>query len=101
MNPYALIDLHCDTLIALTDEDFHLLTAIQDPARREAALASLSSRVRGTDTLDLPGRHFSLSAIPQDVHWCQCCAIFVPDGLSQEEAASYYDMHQRSFHRQM
>lgn len=101
MNPYALIDLHCDTLIALTDEDFHLLTAIQDPARREAALASLSSRVRGTDTLDLPERHFSLSAIPQDVHWCQCCAIFVPDGLSQEEAASYYDMHQRSFHRQM
>ena len=101
MNPYALIDLHCDTLIALTDEDFHLLTAIQDPARREAALASLSSRVRGTDTLDLPGRHFSLSALPEGVRWCQCCAIFIPDGLSQEEAVAYYHLHQSNFHRQM
>ena len=73
MLPYALIDLHCDTL----------------------------TRPGEGSTLDLPGRHFSLSAIPGGVHWCQCCAIYLPDTLSQEEAVAYYDQYQRSFHRQM
>lgn len=101
MLPYALIDLHCDTLTALTAEDQDLLAAIHDPSRRDAALAALTCRVAETHTLDLPGRHFSLSAIPEGIHWCQCCAIFIPDGLSPEEAAAYYDLHQRSFARQM
>lgn len=101
MLPYALIDLHCDTLTALAPEDEPLLDAFRDPARREEAAACLAARVENTNTLDLPGRHFSLSAVPEGVHWCQCCAIFIPDGLAGEEAIAYYDLHQRSFHRQM
>lgn len=101
MLPYALVDLHCDTLTALTAEDAPLLDALRDPARRRKAAASLTDRIQKVDTLNLPGRHFSLSAVPEGVRWCQCCAIFVPDGLSQEEAVTYYDLHQRNFHRQM
>ena len=73
MLPHALIDLHCDTL----------------------------TRPGEGNTLDLPGRHFSLSAIPEGVHWCQCCAIFIPDELKGEEAIAYYNLHQQNFHRQM
>lgn len=101
MLPYALIDLHCDTLTALTSEDYGLLASLRDPLRRGEAAAALAGRVRNTDTLDLPGRHFSLSAIPEGVRWCQCCAIFIPDGLSQEEAVSYYTLHRDNFQRQM
>lgn len=101
MLPHALIDLHCDTLTALSPEDAPLLAAFRDPARREEAAASLTARVRETNTLDLPGHHFSLSALPEGVRWCQCCAIFLPDGLTQEEAVAYYDLHRSSFHRQM
>lgn len=101
MYPHALIDLHCDTLTALRPEDAPLLDALRDPPRRRDAFAALTDRVRETDTLDLPGRHFSLSAIPEGVRWCQCCAIFIPDGLSQEEAVAYYHLHQGNFHRQM
>ena len=61
----------------------------------------MANRIRETDTLNLSGRHFSLSAIPEGVHWCQCCAVFIPDELRGEEAIAYYDLHQRNFHRQM
>lgn len=101
MLPHALIDLHCDTLTALSPEDAPLLEALRDPARRGDAAACLAARVRETDTLDLPRHHFSLSAIPEGVSWCQCCAVFVPDGLSREEAIAYYDLHKNSFYRQM
>lgn len=101
MLPYALIDLHCDTLTALTAEDQDLLAALHDPSRRKAALAALTCRGLEAHTLDAPGRHFSLSAIPQGMHWCQCCAVFLPDGLRGEEAIAYYDLHRRSFCRQM
>ena len=101
MLPHALIDLHCDTLTALTAEDQPLLEALRDPARRGEAAAALTRRAQNTNTLDLPGRHFSLSAVPAGVHWCQCCAIFIPDGLSPEEAAAYYALFQASFSRQM
>ena len=101
MKPYALIDLHCDTLTALTPEDAHLLAATQDPARREEAVSALTDRSREVNTLDLPGRHFSLSAIPEGVRWCQCCAIFIPDGLRGREAISYYECWRDSFYRQM
>lgn len=101
MLPYALIDLHCDTLTALTAEDQGLLAALRDPSRRDTSLAALTGRAPETNTLDLPGRHFSLSAIPESVHWCQCCAIFIPDGLRGEEAVAYYDLHRRNFDRQM
>ena len=96
MLPYALIDLHCDTLTALTAEDYSLLASLRDPAQRREAAAALTSRAQGVDTLDLPGRHFSLSAVPKEVRWCQCCAIFIPDELKGEEAAAYYDLHQQN-----
>ena len=101
MYPYALIDLHCDTLAALTPDTRTLMEALHDPARRGEAAAALAEQIQSTNTLDLPGRHFSLSALPEEVRWCQCCAIFVPDGLTQEEAVAYYDLHQRNFRRQM
>ena len=101
MLPYALIDLHCDTLTALTAEDRDLVSAFRDPLQRREASKTLAERVQGTDTLDMPGRHFSLSAVPERVRWCQCCAIFLPDGLSQKEAIAYYDLHRRNFYRQM
>ena len=73
----AVFDLHCDTL-----------TAFMDPTRCR-------------DTLDDPLSSFALSKIPQGVSWCQCCAIFIPDGLTPKEAEGYYAFHQRSFIRQM
>lgn len=73
MFPYALIDLHCDTL----------------------------TRSGEGNTLDIPGWHFSLSGVPAGVHWCQCCAIYIPDTLTGAEAVAYYEHHQRSFDRQM
>lgn len=73
MLPHALIDLHCDTLTCPGEGN----------------------------TLDLPGRHFSLSAIPEGVRWCQCCAIFIPDALRGGEAVAYYEKHRDSFYRQM
>lgn len=101
MLPYALIDLHCDTLTALSPEDAPLLEALQDPAKRDETVSAFAERVRNTDTLDLPGHHFSLSAIPKGIRWCQCCAIFLPDGLKGEDAIAYYDLHRHSFQRQM
>lgn len=101
MLPHALIDLHCDTLTALSPEDAPLLEALRDPAKRDETVSAFAERVRNTDTLDLPGHHFSLSAIPEGVRWCQCCAIFLPDGLKGEEAIAYYSLHKNSFYRQM
>lgn len=73
MLPYALIDLHCDTLTA--------------PG--------------GSGSLDDPCRHFALSKIPKGVRWCQCCAIYLPDRLRGEEAVARYDKYRRVFARQM
>jgi len=101
MYPHALIDLHCDTLTALTAEDGPLLASLKDPAQRAGAVSALARRARNTNTLDLPGRHFSLSALPEGVRWCQCCAIFLPDELRGEEAVAYYELHARNFARQM
>ena len=58
MLPYALIDLHCDTLTALTPEDAPLLAALQDPARREQTVSVFAERVRAVNILPVrhPGR---------------------------------------------
>lgn len=77
MYPPALIDLHCDTLTAFTAPG------------------------RCRNTLDDPCAALSLSRLPRDVRWCQCFAIFVPDGLTPEEASACYRRHQQSFVRQM
>lgn len=69
MKPYAVIDLHCDTL----------------------------TRPAPGPSLDDPGAAFSLSRLPQGVRWGQCCAIFVPDGLAPADAVSFYENCRRSF----
>lgn len=70
-----VFDLHCDTL-----------TAFMSPLRCQ-------------DTLDDPCSAFALSKV-QTIPWCQCCAVFVPDGLIPQEALGYYRFHQNSFQRQ-
>ena len=77
MRPYALIDLHCDTL---TDCKY----AAGNP-----------------DTLDDPKRVLSLSAIPRDVRWAQFFAIFIPDEQRGRAAIDYFDQTRRNFDRQM
>ncbi len=77
MNPYALIDLHCDTL---TDCIHKGLTP---------------------DTLDDPDRVLSLNAIPSDVHWAQFYAIFIPDQHRGQAAIDYYETNRDNFNRQM
>ena len=76
MPSYSVIDLHCDTL-----------TAFQSP-------------LRCRDTLNDPCSDFALCKIPANTRWGQCCAVFVPDGLTPEEALGYYRFHRRSFQRQ-
>ena len=77
MKPYALIDLHCDTL-----------TACDLPQH-------------GPNTLDDPQAVLSLSNLPAETRWAQCFAIFVPDELSPAESVTFYRTHRRSFVRQM
>ena len=76
--PYALIDLHCDTL---TDWKY---TSTGNP-----------------DTLDDPKRVLSLSSIPEEVNWSQFYAIFIPDEVRGQEAIDYYEFNRDSFYRQM
>ena len=71
-----VFDLHCDTL-----------TAFMSP-------------LRCRDTLNDPCSAFALSKV-QTIPWCQCCAVFVPDGLTPQEALSYYRYHRDSFQRQV
>lgn len=75
MKPYAVIDLHCDTLT--------------DMERSGAA-----------DTMDDAAKAFSLSALPSGVHWAQCFAVFLPDELRGRGAAAYYDRWHGEFLRQ-
>lgn len=98
-----IFDLHCDTLTAFLDEQEQerLFADLTDPARQGQAAAKLTAEVGERDSLDDPKRHFSLSRVPKDVCWSQCCAIFIPDGLDQEESVRYYELHQKSFERQM
>lgn len=70
-----VFDLHCDTL-----------TAFMSP-------------LRCRDTLNDPRSDFALSKV-EPIPWCQCCAVFVPDGLTPQEALGYYRYHQGSFQRQ-
>ena len=78
MNPKALIDLHCDTL---TD-------CRPTPAGNP-------------DTLDDPERVLSLSAMPEDVHWAQFYAVFIPDEYRGQAAIEYFEQNRENFFRQM
>lgn len=76
--PYALIDLHCDTL---TDCKY--------------------TSGEGIDTLDDPQRVLQLSNIPDGVHWAQFYAIFIPDEYHGSDAIHYYERNRDNFYRQM
>lgn len=78
MHPFALIDLHCDTL-----------TDWEHPGSQNQ------------DTLDDPARDLSLSAIPRDVRWAQFFAIFIPDEKRGRAAVDYYEKNRANFFRQM
>ena len=78
MLPYALIDLHCDTLTN-----------------------SSGFRTDNPDTLDDPGRVLSLSNIPQGVHWAQLYAVFIPDEMQGQAAVDYFEQNRLNFERQM
>ena len=72
----AIFDLHCDTLTGLMAPD------------------------RGPDTLNDPRSAFALCRLPAGRHWAQCCAVFVPDGLPEEEALPFFRRHEENFRRQ-
>ena len=67
MLPYALLDLHCDTL---TDWKY--------------------TTTGNKDTLDDTKRVFSLSALPKNVHWGQFFAVFIPDEERGDKAIEYF-----------
>ncbi len=67
MYPYALIDLHCDTLT--------------DCGKGDASKS---------DTLEDPAKVLSLSAIPQQTHWAQFYAVFTPDQIRGQGAIDYF-----------
>ena len=78
MYPYALIDLHCDTL---ADWKY---TSTGNP-----------------DTLDDPKRVLSLSNMPKEVNWAQFYAVFIPDEERGEKAIEYFEFNRKNFERQM
>lgn len=78
MRPYAIIDLHCDTL---TD--------------------CMHAGSPDSNTLDDPVRSLSLSNLPRDVRWAQFFAVFLPDRLRGEEAVRFFDASREKFERQM
>ena len=78
MYPYALIDLHCDTL---TDWKY---TSTGNP-----------------DTLDDPKRVLSLTAMPDEVNWAQFYAVYVPDEEQGQAAVDYFEKNLANFERQM
>lgn len=66
MRPYALIDLHCDTLTDCMYAGSNII-----------------------DTLDDPARTLSLTSIPKDIHWAQFFAVFVPDELRGRRPSAF------------
>ena len=78
MRPYALIDLHCDTLTDCMYAGSNII-----------------------DTLDDPARTLSLTSIPNDVRWAQFFAVFVPDELRGEKAVRFFANACANFNRQM
>ena len=78
MYPWALIDLHCDTVA-----DWKYTKAGTD------------------DTMDDPQRVLSLSSIPPQVHWCQFYAVFIPDECRGQQAIDYFEFNRRRFERQI
>lgn len=99
----ALFDLHCDTLTSFMDNGLHhdVMSALTEPTRQKEALEALVRCSAGRDTLNDPTHQFILSQVPDSVHWCQCCAIFLPDHISPQASIFLYQLHRDNFYRQM
>lgn len=78
MNPYAIIDLHCDTLTG----------------------CGCYAPQPGTDSLNDPRKMLSLDGLPENVHWAQFFAIFIPDELRGQEAIGFFEKFHREFQQQ-
>lgn len=78
MRPYAIVDMHCDTLTE---------TRLDDP--------------RGLDTLNLEKRVLSFDSMPKDVKWAQFYAVYTPLKRMGEDAWNYYRLNVENFYRQM
>ena len=76
MLPYAVFDLHCDTLTSCGVAD-----SIED-------------------TMNDPRQVVALSTLPKNTRWAQCFAIFIPDEYTGHGADEFYNLHQKNFHRQ-
>lgn len=76
MDRPTVIDLHCDTL-----------TGCMAPGRCR-------------DTLNDPASQINPKNL-EELRWCQCCAIFIPDELTGPLAAFYYAHYKKRFDRQM
>ena len=78
MNPYAIIDLHCDTL---TGSGYY-------------------TKRPEVDSLNDSRRMLSLDRLPQGVHWAQFFAIFIPDELRGQDAVEFFEANTAEFQRQ-
>lgn len=74
-----LFDLHCDTVTRLCEGEQLQL---------------------GDDRLASNGAHIALDRM-QGLNWCQCFAVFMPDELRGEQAASYFEKNYRYFCEQL
>jgi len=88
IKPYALIDLHCDSLIDLKYTGLDLKYA--GPGNKDTL-----------DTLDDSKRVLSLSSIPEDVAWAQFFAVFISDELKGKKAIEFFELNRDNFYRQM
>ena len=78
MNPYAIIDLHCDTLTG----------------------CGYYTKRPEVDSLNDSRRMLSLDRLPQGVHWAQFFAIFIPDELRGQDAVEFFEANTAEFQRQ-
>ena len=78
MRPYAVIDMHCDTLTECK------YTNTGNP-----------------DTLDDPKRVLSLGNMPSDVKWAQFYAIWIQDENRGADAVNFFSVNADNFDRQI
>jgi membrane dipeptidase len=77
MRPYAVLDLHCDTLTRSPEDGYEYRS------------------------LDDPRSFLQLSTMPRDVRWAQFYACFIPERFRGQAAVEYYDHQTDRFYRQM
>ncbi len=77
MKPFAVLDMHCDTL------------------------TNCECVPRQDDTLNTNTSNISLSSVPVGVNWAQFYAVFVPDEYTACGADAFFDATYKNFTRQM